>query len=70
MADNSGWTLKDLDGVISILKSGAQTVRYQDRTVSYHSLSELLKLRGLMQEELGLTSGRTRRYASFSKGLK
>lgn len=46
-------------------------VKYADREVTYHSLSDMLRLRDQIKAELGVaTSNRSRRYAQFSKGLE
>lgn len=58
--------LTALDDAIAL---GALEVRYQDKTVQYRSLSEMLQLRDLMRRELGLASAaNTRIYPSHSKG--
>lgn len=50
------------------IAQGVLEVKYADKTVIYRSLKEMLTLRTLMKEELGIKrSGR--KYAKFNKGL-
>ncbi|WP_432687779.1 phage head-tail joining protein [Pseudomonas aeruginosa] len=49
---------------------GALSVRYADRSVTYRSIEEMLRILRLMEDELGLSANNDggRRYTSFSKG--
>ena len=49
---------------------GALSVRYADRSVTYRSVEEMLRILRLMEDELGLSANNDggRRYTSFSKG--
>lgn len=51
---------------------GALTVRYADRTVTYRSLEEMLKIRDMMADELGLSGvlGSSIRKLSYAKGIE
>lgn len=70
------WTADQLAALEESIALGATTVQYTDRTVTYRSLSDMMKLRDLMRRDLGL-SGTTdgsigngnRRYYEHSKGL-
>lgn len=46
------WTSEQLRVLSEAIASGVQTVRYADRTVTYHSLKEMLDLRDRMVREL------------------
>ncbi len=60
----------DLQAINDAIATGANTVKYQDRTVIYNSLSDLLRARDLIRAELGVSDAKqNRHYASFSKGL-
>lgn len=64
------WQQSDLDALNLAIQRGQQRVRFQDREVEYNSLTEMLKLRAIMTEEIATVAGtpRTRTtYASFSK---
>lgn len=68
MATN--YTTEMLAALDAAIATGALTVKYGDKTVTYRSLDEMLRIRKLMQIELGImenTNGRT--YGSVSKGL-
>ena len=64
------WTQTDLDALETALKAGVRRVSYGDRSVEYHSLEEMLKLRDAMKQTINTAAGVTTRctYASFSKG--
>ncbi len=66
------FTSDDLTALDTAIKSGARRVAYRDRTVDYHSLDEMLKLRAVMQAEVSTgdrtTYGTRRVYPEYSKG--
>jgi ABC-type microcin C transport system duplicated ATPase subunit YejF len=51
------WTITDLAAVEQALRSGATTVRYGDRSVTYQSTKELRALRNEMQREIAAAAG-------------
>ena len=67
------WTTDDLTAISSAIASGALSVRYTDgRSVTYHSIGDMLRIRDLIRADLGLVgddAGRTHRYGTHSKGL-
>lgn len=54
------------------IAQGALVVRYADKTVEYRSLDDMLRIRKLMADELGLNSQGNggRIFAKFNKGLE
>jgi hypothetical protein len=62
------WTQTQLDALEEAISQGALVVKYQDRMVTYRSLNEMLKLRELIRNELGLTETTVRLFAKHSKG--
>jgi hypothetical protein len=57
--------LADLEAAIA---EGVTTVSSNGRQVSYRNLSDMLKLRDAIREELGVTgAGRRRKYISFQR---
>lgn len=65
------WTQADLDALNKSIASGTTSVRYADRTVQYRSLEEMMKIRMLMRDELGLPgamNGEIRKL-NYSKGI-
>lgn len=66
------WTTSDLEAIEESIKNGTSRVRYADREVTYRDLDELLKLRTLIQAELGVVthSGISHHYPAFSKGIQ
>ena len=55
------WTQADLDALEASIKGGVRTVSYADRSVTYHSLNEMLKLRMVMQESVSAATAPTPR---------
>ncbi len=64
------FTVEQLQAVEEALASGALTVKYADRSVTYRSQADLIALRDLIARSLGLIEpDNGRRLAGFSKGL-
>lgn len=65
------YTLQQLQALDTAIAQGTRTVKYGDKWVEYRSLDEMLRIRNLMAEELGLNkqAASNRRFASFSKGI-
>lgn len=54
------YTQADIDALDEALVSGVSTVRYRDRTVTYHSLKEMRALRRDMIREVDAAAGKKR----------
>lgn len=46
------WTQADVDALKSALKGGARSVSYADKTVTYHSIDDMLKLLQAMEADV------------------
>lgn len=65
------WTQAQLDALDSAIAEGALTVKYQDKSITYRSLDEMMRVRNMMAESMNVSSGnQSRRVAEFSKGLR
>lgn len=64
------FTQEQYEALKAAVAEGALSVRYADKSVTYRSLDEMLRLLKLMATELGLNACNDggRRYTSFSKG--
>lgn len=67
------YTQQDLDALNEAIAMGVQSVRYSDRTVNFHSLDEMLRLKNLMQAEIdeaatGVTKRRRRTFLVYQSG--
>lgn len=64
------WTQDDVDALQAAIKSGAKTVKYADREVTYHSLDEMLRLLSDMQQSVdnGTVAGTRYRLMSHRRG--
>lgn len=64
------YTLEQYEALQAAIAGGELSVRYADRSVTYRSVDEMLKILRLMRDDLGLgancNGGRT--FTSFSKG--
>lgn len=66
------FTQADLDALDSAISKGEQSVSFADRSVTYRSLSEMLKARAAMAADIArsATPARPRQYRGHSsKGL-
>ena len=62
------FTTKDLEKIEEAIASGALRVEWNDRTVVYNSISDLLKARELIRRDLGLIKRGSRVLCKSSKG--
>ena len=64
------WTESDIEVIERAIASGTLSVQYADRSVTYRSVTDLLKARNAMRAVInGSSAGTTScTYASFSKG--
>lgn len=68
----SAWTQDHLDRLERAIASGQESVRFEDRGVTYRGLDEMLRIRDLIRRERGVTGAQPRerrRYARYSKDL-
>ncbi|KSW22772.1 MULTISPECIES: hypothetical protein [unclassified Pseudomonas] len=65
------YTLEQYEALKAAIAEGALSVRFADRSVTYRSVDEMIRILRLMESDLGLNanSNGTRRFASFSKGF-
>jgi len=65
----TNFTNADLTTIEAAIASGALRVEYNDRTVVYRSISELLKARELIRRCLGETKRGSRVLCDSDKGI-
>lgn len=61
------FTQEQLDSLKEAVTSGARTVQYGDKTVTYRSLDEMIRIMDLMETELGIAKAR-RTVGNFRSG--
>ena len=63
------YTQEQYSDLVAAIAEGVLSVRFSDgRQISYRSLSEMMNLKSVMEEELGVSgAGRRRHYASFRR---
>lgn len=66
------YTQQQLAALEAAIAEGALTVKYADKAVTYRSLDEMIRIRDMMRDDLGLSAGSGGGvvYPSFSKGLE
>jgi len=62
------FTQTQLDRLEEAIAEGVLEVKYQDRTVRYRSLNQMIQLREMMRRELGKRPKTSRVYTKFKKG--
>lgn len=66
------FSIEDLEALDRSIALGATTVQYSDRTVTYRSLNDMLRVRELMRKEVAPSSVKSESFRvkmEFSKGL-
>lgn len=63
------WTIEQYNALNEAIAQGVTQVMYGNKLVIYRSVNEMLTLRNLMREELGLNEVPKRLFAKHSKGL-
>lgn len=69
------YTQTQYNSLVAAIATGTTRVKYGDKDVTYRDLTEMLELKRLMEQDLGIgefappKTGRRRRYASYSKGI-
>ena len=69
---SGNFTIEDLNALEQALAKGIRRVKYTDREIEYRSVDEMLKVRDVMRQCLGLNGddGRgRRRLATTNKGF-
>jgi len=65
------FTQANLDAINQAIATGARECWYGDKRVAYRSLDEMIRIRDLIKENLGLKEERTARiFAQFNKGFE
>lgn len=65
------FTIEQYQALQAAIAEGALSVRYADKSVTYRSLDEMIRILKLMANDLGFdaNNGGGRRFTSFSKGF-
>jgi hypothetical protein len=62
------FTQQQYDDLVAAIAEGVSSVSSNGRQVSYRNMTDMLKLKAQMEQELGLSSGgRTRKYLTFGR---
>lgn len=74
MASDCNFTQEDLVAIEQALVKGVRIVKYVDKEVTYRSVDEMLKIRDMIRQCLGMKDANTggrglRRVASYNKAL-
>lgn len=64
------WTSADLDAIKAAMAKGERTVSFADRSVTYRSVEELLRVKAEIEAELTAATTRPRQWIGVAgKGL-
>ncbi|MGZ5302521.1 MAG: phage head-tail joining protein [Bacteroidia bacterium] len=65
------YTIEQYNALKEAIALGALMVVYGNKTVTYRSLDDMLKIKKMMEEDLGIVDNASsnRRFGSFSKGI-
>lgn len=66
------WTTEQYQKLCTSISDGVLTVRYSDKTVTYRSLDEMIRIKKMMEKDLGLSTQDALskvRYTEYHKGL-
>lgn len=66
------YTLEQYEALKEGIALGATTIQYSDRTVTYRSVSDMLRIKSLMERELfpsSANSANSRILMTYDKGL-
>lgn len=64
------YTLQQLNQLKAAIADGALTVKYGDKQTTYRSLDEMIRIKDMMEGELGVNARSGIIYPSFGKGLE
>lgn len=66
----SMYTMAQYQRLCEAIAEGALIVKHENKTVEYRSLDDMLRIKSLMERDLGLVQADSgRRVAEFCKGL-
>jgi hypothetical protein len=63
------YTTQQLDALEAAIAEGALKVEYGDKKVEYRSLNEMIRIRDIIKNALGLNATPRRTFAEFNKGI-
>jgi hypothetical protein len=61
------WTQTEIDALKVAIAAGVKSVTYADRTVTYHSLREMMEALASMQAEVSQSTAGRSTFASFQR---
>ena len=63
------YTVDQLTALDNAIAQGVLEVKYADKTVTYRSLNDMLRIRGIIEQDLGRGTSYRRTYAKHNKGF-
>lgn len=64
------WTMADLDALEHAIASGAQSVSYEGKSISYRSVADMMLARRMIRSALGLTTNLGTYVAAHDRGFQ
>ena len=66
----ANYTQEQYGVLCAAIAQGVTIVKYGDKEVTYRSLSEMLRIKSLMETDLNISKGSRKKYSQTSKGLQ
>lgn len=63
------FTIEQYNTLIAAIAEGVTTVQYSDKSVTYRSFDDMLRLKRMMEIDLGITGAKTTKYAQHYRDL-
>lgn len=63
----ASFTQQQYEDLLATIAEGVGSASSLGRQVSYRNMTDLLRLKSIMEQELGIGGGRTRKYMSFRR---
>jgi len=63
------WTLTQYQTLTAAIAEGVKTVQYSDKSVTYQSLTDMLRIKAEMEQDLGLGENGTRTGADQGRNV-
>lgn len=68
MAVTAPWTIQQYQTLVVMIAKGVTSLEVNGEKVTYRSLDEMMRLKAVMERDLGLVAVSRRHYPAFRKG--
>jgi len=68
MAVSAPWTTQQYQTLVTMIAKGVTSLEVNGEKVTYRSLDEMMRIKGMMERDLGLVAVSRQQYPAFRKG--